>query len=154
MHLIFSPKFHSQIFPRFTIKPPHCFCIKTLKNPQKDKQYFNRFWKAFWYASFLLQIKLIFLETALIFFALELLLKYACSLNSPWWFSLNGIRASTTLFMKNFSFWWSPYFSAFEPPNNNLIKSRCSINGSWKNLLKRFFPVASPLLSHLAILKK
>ena len=40
----------------------------------------------------------------------------------PWCFYLNEITAPTESFVKNCSFWWSPHFSLFEPPNNNHLK--------------------------------
>ena len=49
---------------------------------------------------------------------LELSPKGTCSLNRPSWSYLNGIKASTVLFIKDFFFWWSPYFPAFEPRKN------------------------------------
>ena len=39
-----------------------------------------------------------------------------CSFNRP---KFHEITALTELFIKNFFFWWSPHFSAFESPNNN-----------------------------------
>ena len=45
-----------------------------------------------------------------------------CCLNRPWWSSLNKIKASTALFIKNFFFSLSLHFATLEPPNKNRPK--------------------------------
>lgn len=64
--------------------------------------------------------KIIFLEMPHFSPTLEPKKKYM-QFYRPWCSSLNGLKSSTKLFIKNF-FWWSSHFFAFEPPNKNLPK--------------------------------
>ena len=89
--------------------------VRLSKHPPKDKQDFNRFREASSQIIFPFQTKFPLLEIHFPPYSNpHPHPKVICSSNRPWCSSLNGIRASPILFIKNFFLQWSPHFFTFE----------------------------------------
>ena len=90
----------------FSVSSPSYSSLEPSKPSPEIKQDLNMSWDASSQVVFLFQRKFSLLERASIF--------------PPRWLwcpTLNGIRVTTWLFIKNFLFWWSPHFFASTPPN-------------------------------------
>ena len=95
--------------------------LELSKHPAKNTEDFSRFWEASSHFIFLFQRKFPLLEIPHFssYSNPHPHPKGTCSFNRPWCSSLNGNRASITLFIKNFFLRWSPHFFTFELPNYN-----------------------------------
>ena len=124
------PSPSNRVSPHFTIEPlpsvaSPIFSLKNSKPLSKNTQYFNRSWQASSHVIFPLQTKFPFWSRIPLLPHTHTHTHWNTSLKvhavsiDPDVPPLNGIRALTDLFIKNFLFRWSPHFFLFEPPNKN-----------------------------------
>ena len=105
----------------FFLLPPHFFFIRTLQTPlQKINKISIDFKKPPHRFFFCFKENSLFWRCLI--FSPHTYPKGTCSFNKPQCSSLNKIRSSTELFIKNFFLLWSPHFSGFELPNYNPLK--------------------------------